>query len=491
MVYYLAVDIGASSGRHILGYLENGVFKLEEVYRFENGMKEKDGQLCWDTEYLFGEIKAGMRQCKALGKIPASMGIDTWGVDFVLLDEQGERIGAAVGYRDHRTDGIRERLDPIIGQDELYERTGIAFQPYNTLNQLMALKTAEPSAVKFGDQRIPQDQQHRNRRKGSLASASAMLMTPDYYNYLLTGNAKQEYTIASTGQLLDVHTGVWDWDLLKRLELPERIFLPPQLPGTLNGRLKPEVAQEVGFDCDVVMVASHDTASAVMAVPSLEDKALYISSGTWSLMGCESGTPANDSDSRAAGFTNEGGYGRKYRYLKNIMGLWMIQSVRNEIGRDKSFGEICEMAAKETITSLVDCNDDSFLSPKSMVNAVQDYCRKTEQQVPETLSELACVIYNSLAVCYAETKQQIETLTGNVFDRIYIIGGGSNAEYLNQLTAKYTKCQVSAGPTEATAIGNLMCQMIRNGEFRNLTEARQCVIDSFFVKKYGRMTSTI
>lgn len=351
----------------------------------------------------------------------------------------------------------------------------------------MALKVveAEPSAVEFGDQRMPQDQQHRNRRKGSLACAAAMLMTPDYYNYLLTGNAKQEYTIASTGQMLDVHTGDWDRDLIDRLELPERIFLSPQLPGSLNGRLKPEVAQEVGFDCDVIMVASHDTASAVMAVPSLEDKALYISSGTWSLMGSESSTPANDPESRLAGFTNEGGYEKKYRYLKNIMGLWMIQSVRNEIGRDKSFGEICEMAAKETITSRVDCNDDSFLSPKSMVTAVQDYCRKTGQQVPGTLSELACVIYNSLAACYAETKQQIETLTGNVFDRIYIIGGGSNAEYLNQLTAKYAKCQVSAGPTEATAIGNLMCQMIRNGEFEDLTEARQCVIDSFAVKYYG------
>lgn len=463
MSYYLAVDIGASSGRHILGYLENGVFKLEEVYRFENGMKEKDGQLCWDTEYLFGQIKAGMRQCKALGKIPTSMGIDTWGVDFVLLDEQGERMGEAVGYRDHRTDGIKARLDTIIRQDELYERTGIAFQPYNTVNQLMALKA---EAVQ-------------------LADAAAILMTPDYYNYLLTGNAKQEYTIASTGQLLDVHTGDWDRDLIDRLGLPERIFLSPQFPGTLNGRLKPEVAQEVGFDCDVIMVASHDTASAVMAVPSLEDKALYISSGTWSLMGCECGTPANDPESMRAGFTNEGGYGKKYRYLKNIMGLWMIQSVRNEIGKDKSFGEICAMAAEETITSRVDCNDDRFLSPKSMVDAVQDYCRKTGQQVPETLSELACVIYNSLAVCYAETKQQIETLTGNVFDRIYIIGGGSNAEYLNQLTAKYAKCQVSAGPTEATAIGNLMCQMIRNGEFEDLTEARQCVIDSFAVKYYG------
>ncbi len=463
MSYYLAIDIGASSGRHILGTIESGKIVLEEIYRFENGMKEFGGQLCWDTEYLFGQIKVGLKKCSALGKIPVSLGIDTWGVDFVLIDAQGKKIGNAVGYRDHRTDGIREKLDGIISQEELYERIGIAYQPYNTLNQLFALKTGAPE---------------------QFSQAKAMLMTPDYYNFLLTGNAKQEYTIASTGQLLDVHTGNWDFDTIRACGLPEHIFLPVQMPGTLNGRLKPEVAAEVGFDCDVVMVGSHDTASAVMAVPSLEDKALYISSGTWSLMGCENTDPVKDLDGMAAGLTNEGGYGKKYRYLKNIMGLWMIQSVRAEIGEGKSYAEICEAASKETISSLVDCNDERFLSPKSMVAAVQDYCRETGQQVPQTLSQLACVIYNSLAACYAETKAQIERFTGKAFDRIYIIGGGSNAEYLNELTAKHARCQVSAGPTEATAVGNLICQMLRNGVFRDLTEARQCVIDSFAVKYY-------
>lgn len=463
MSYYLAIDIGASSGRHILGTIANGRMQLEEIYRFENGMKEIQGQLCWDTEYLFGEIKAGLKKCGELGKIPVSVGIDTWGVDFVLVNAQGERIGNAVGYRDHRTDGIKEKLEPVISQEELYRRTGIAYQPYNTLNQLVALKANAPE---------------------QLEQATTLLMTPDYYNFLLTGNAKQEYTIASTGQLLDVHTGNWDFEAIQTCDLPEGIFLPVQMPGTLNGRLKPEVAEEVGFNCDVVMVASHDTASAVMAVPCLEDKALYISSGTWSLMGSESKDPTCDVDSMNAGFTNEGGYEKKYRYLKNIMGLWMIQSVRAEIGGGKSYGEICEEASKETISSLVDCNDESFLSPKSMVVAVQDYCRKTGQQVPETLSELACVIYNSLAACYARTKEEIQRLSGKQFERIYIIGGGSNAEYLNQLTAKYAQCQVSAGPTEATAIGNLMCQMIRSGEFKDLAEARQCVIDSFAVKYY-------
>jgi len=463
MSYYLAIDIGASSGRHILGSLENGKMQLEEVYRFENGMTEKNGHLCWDEKHLFKEIKNGMKKCGELGKIPVSVGIDTWGVDFVLLDEDGAQIGDFVGYRDHRTDGIKEKLNPFITQEALYERTGIQFQPYNTLNQLAALKEEAPDTLK---------------------RAQKLLMTPDYFNYLLTGQAKQEYTIASTSQMLNIKTGSWDKELMEMLGIPTGILLEPEKPGTLAGRLKAEVIEEVGFDCDVVMVAGHDTASAVMAVPSLEEKALYISSGTWSLMGCESSESSTDMGSMAAGFTNEGGYGGKYRYLKNIMGLWMIQSVRKEIGKDKSFGEICEQASHETITSLVDCNHESFLSPKSMVEAVQEYCSKTGQQVPETLPQLACVIYNSLAKCYGETKAQIEALTGKKFDRIYVIGGGSNAEYLNVLTARYADCEVSAGPGEATAIGNLMCQMLKDGQFEDLSAARQCVIDSFAVKYF-------
>ncbi len=464
MKYYLAVDIGASSGRHILCWMENGKMQLEEVYRFENGMQEKNGHLCWDADALFASIKAGLKQCKALGRIPATVGIDTWGVDFVLLDKENNRIGDAVGYRDHRTDHIRDILDPVVSQEALYSRTGIAFQPFNTLNQLVALKEQDPK---------------------QLEQADKMLMIPDYFNFLLTGKAAQEYTIASTGQLLDAKTRGWDFELIEKCGLPKDIFLPVQMPGTVLGSLLPEIAEEVGFTCTVIMAAGHDTASAVMAVPSLSEKALYISSGTWSLMGCENAEPHCDEESRKAGLTNEGGYGGTYRYLKNIMGLWMIQSVRKEIGNGLSYGAICEAASKETITSVVDCNDASFLSPDSMVKAVQDACEKTNQQVPQTLAELACVIYNSLALCYKETKAQIEALSGNSFDCIYIIGGGSNADYLNRLTAKAAGCAVSAGPTEATAIGNLMCQMIADGVFADLTEARKCVIESFPVQYYA------
>lgn len=462
--YYLAVDIGASSGRHILGNMENGKMQLEEVYRFENGMEEKNGHLCWDAERLFSEIKNGMKKCAEIGKVPVSMGIDTWGVDFALLDEHGKQLGDSVGYRDHRTDGIKEKLDKVISQDELYQRTGIQFQPYNTLNQLVALKEESPEL---------------------LAQADVMLMTPDYFNYRLTGERKTEYTIASTSQLLDLSSGDWDMALIRRLGLPEKIFRTPQMPGTVAGTLLPAVAEEVGFSCEVIMTASHDTASAVMAVPSLADKALYISSGTWSLMGCESSESANGTDSMEAGFTNEGGCNKRYRYLKNIMGLWMIQSVRKEIAADKSFGEICEAASKEEIASVVDCNDECFLSPESMTAAVQEYCRNTNQQVPETISELACVIYNSLAKCYAKTKRQIEQLTGIKFDRIYIIGGGSQAVYLNELTAKYADCEVQAGPTEATAIGNLMAQMMKDGTFADINEARKYVMESFEMMLYN------
>lgn len=462
--YYLAIDIGASSGRHILGYLENGKMQLEEVYRFENGMQEKNGHLCWDTEYLFREIKNGMKKCQESGRIPESVAIDTWGVDYVLLDEENRQLGDCIGYRDHRTDGFRNKLETRISQEELYRRTGIQYQPYNTLNQLLACREEDPELLKH---------------------AEVMLMMPDYFNYRLTGNKKQEYTIASTSQMLCTDTGSWDWDLIGRLDLPKRIFLPPEEPGSLAGVLLPEVAAEVGFTCKVVMAASHDTASAVMAVPGREDSALYISSGTWSLMGCERSEASITEESMQAGFTNEGGYGGTYRYLKNIMGLWMIQSVRREIGQDRSFAEICEMASRERISSCVDCNDESFLSPNSMTEAVRDYCRRTEQQVPETLGEYARVIYQSLARCYGETREQIERLTGRKYSRIYMIGGGSRADYLNQMTAEYTGCEVSAGPAEATAVGNLMCQMIRNGQFRDLTEARSCVIDSFSVKYYN------
>lgn len=461
--YYLAVDIGASGGRHILGSVKDEKIVLEEVYRFENGMTEIDGILCWNTERIFSEILNGMRKCGEIGKIPTTMSIDTWGVDFVLLDESGKPLGKTVGYRDSRTDGMDDVVYRSISPEELYRRTGIQKAMYNTIYQLTAVREKQPEL---------------------LEKAKVLLMTPDYYQFLLTGVRMQEYTIASTSQLLEVQSGEWDTELIERLGLPKDIFLKPCQPGTAVGKLRPEIAEQVGFDTEVVLCPSHDTASAVLSVPALGENTLFISSGTWSLMGVELLT-ANSSDAaRVANFANEGGYGKRYRFLKNIMGLWMIQSVRRELAPEIGYGELCAAASRESISSIVDCNDERFLAPRSMAKAVQDYCRETNQQVPETLPELACVIYNSLAMCYAKTVAQLEEITGVHYDSINIIGGGSNAEYLNELTAKFTHRTVLAGPSEATATGNILSQMIGAGEFNGIADARNCVIASFEVREY-------
>ena len=461
--YYLAVDIGASSGRHMLASMKDGKMQLEEVYRFPNGMDNRNGTLCWDVERLFTEIKNGLKKCKEIGKIPVSMGIDTWGVDYVLLDKDDKILGDTVGYRDSRTEGMDGKVYEIISQDDLYARTGIQKQIFNTIYQLMAVKQSHPEY---------------------LEQAETILMIPDYFHYLLTGVKKNEYTEATTGQLISPKTNDWDYELIDMLGYNSKMFLPVSMPGTVVGDFTEEVQKEVGFNCTVVLPATHDTGSAVLAVPTNDDDAVYISSGTWSLMGIERKEADCSMASMKANFTNEGGYDHRFRYLKNIMGLWMIQSVKKEFTEDLSFAQICEMASKETIPSIVDCNDDGFLAPKSMIEAVQKFCRDTDQQVPETVGEISSVIYNSLAKCYGDTVKEIEDITGKKYSTIYVVGGGSNAGYLNELTAKYTGRKVSAGPSEATAIGNIIVQMLRDGVFTSLPEARTCVKESFDVKMY-------
>ncbi len=461
--YYLAIDIGASSGRHILAHLEENRMVLEEVHRFPNGMVEKDGEHVWDVDELFRQIKLGLKKCAQLGKIPVSVGVDTWGVDFVLLDGDGARIGNAVAYRDGRTRGMDEEVYKIIPEDELYARTGIQKAIFNTIYQLMALKVKKPE---------------------HLEKAHTMLLMPDYFHYMLSDVAATEYTEATTGQLVSPETKDWDMELIERLGYPKRIFQRMVTPGTVLGELTAEVQAEVGFNCKVVEPATHDTGSAVIAVPTDSDDALYISSGTWSLMGTELMEANCSPESKANNLTNEGGYGYRFRYLKNIMGLWMIQSVKKEIGGNLGFGEICEMASKCSIPSIVDCNDDRFLAPANMTEEVQAACRESGQQVPEGLAQVASVIYNSLARCYAETIRQIEGITGRKYDKIHIVGGGSNAEYLNRLTAAATGIPVYAGPTEATAIGNIAAQMMATGELADLKAARACVFRSFSITTY-------
>ena len=464
--YFLAVDIGASSGRHMLGHLEKGRLVLEEIYRFENGMKQTEQGLCWDIPALFPEIKTGIRRCGELGKIPVSMGIDTWAVDYVLLDEQDQILGDTFGYRDSRTEGMDEEVYRLIPEKELYQRTGIQKQIFNTVFQLMAVKKAHPEY---------------------LEQARTFLMLPDYFHFLLTGEKRSEYTNATSTQLVNAETKDWDDEVISRLGYPREMFLPLSQPGTQVGVFTKEIEKEVGFSCQVVLPATHDTASAVMAVPCQEDNCLYISSGTWSLMGTENKKAICTEESRQKNFTNEGGYDFRYRYLKNIMGLWMIQSVRHEEKDQYSFAQLCEMADEcSDFPSRVFVNAQEFLAPESMTEAVRQYCEKSGQRVPETTGELAAVIYQSLAKCYGETVQEIEQLTGEHYDTIHIVGGGANADYLNRLTASQSGRRVLAGPSEATAIGNLMAQMIGKGEFAGLMQARACVAESFPIREYQK-----
>ncbi len=461
--YYLAIDIGASSGRHILGYMDNGTMKLEEVYRFNNDLVRRDGHLCWDLDRLFDEIKNGLKECKKLNKIPVSMGIDTWAVDFVLLDKDDKILGDTIGYRDHRTNGMDEEVYKFIPEEDLYARTGIQKQLFNTIYQLMAIKTEHP--------------QH-------LDEAEDLLMLPDYFNFLLTGNKLSEYTNATSTNLVNASKKDWDFEIIEKLGYKKDIFKPLSLPGTPVGEFKEDIAKEVGFSCQVILPATHDTACAVMAVPAVDDDFIYISSGTWSLMGIESKFPITTKESMESNLTNEGGYDYRFRFLKNIMGLWMIQSVRRELDKAYSFPELAALAEESTnFPSRVDVNDASFLAPDSMIEAIKDYCKKTNQQVPETVGEISTCIYQSLAQSYGQTVKEIESITGRTYSRIHIVGGGSNADYLNELTAKYTNKEVHAGPGEATAIGNIVAQLLKDGVFKNLKEARESIYKSFNIKK--------
>lgn len=391
----LAIDIGASSGRHILFRPESG--NMQEIYRFPNGMTEKNGHLCWDYDAIFAHILEGMRRCKELGEIPDSVGIDTWGVDFVLLDESDRAIGDFVGYRDSRTNGMDAEVSKI--------------------------------------------------------------MTPDYLHWRLCGRKANEYTEASTSQLLNPYTRQWDHELIERLGFPKDMFCQVVLPGTILGELTPEVQRAAGFNCRVIAPATHDTASAVAAMPPSEEDTIFLSSGTWSLLDVERDAPDCSERSRAANFTNEGGVGGKICYLKNIMGLWMIQSVRSELENQYGFAELCGLAEQAEIASLVDCEDERFLAPKSMIAELQAACRESGQQVPQTPGELAAVVYRSLARCYGEAVRRLRADSGTDYRRLCVLGGGSNAGYLNRLTAEATGCTVILGPAEATAIGNAAVQM--------------------------------
>ena len=357
-----------------------------------------------------------------------------------------------------------KKFTRLFRSNELYARTGIQKAIFNTVYQLMAVKKKHPEY---------------------LEQAETLLHVPDYFHFLLTGEKTCEYTEATTGQLVNAETKDWDYEIIDRLGYPRRMFQKLIMPGTSIGHLTEELQKEIGFDVEVVAPATHDTGSAVLAVPANDDDFIYISSGTWSLMGIERKTPDCSPKSCELNFTNEGGYAGRFRYLKNIMGLWMIQSVRHEVNDKYSFAEICAMAEEaKDFPSRVDANDECFLSPENMTEEVKDYCRRTGQKVPETMGEIATVIYTSLAECYAKTAKELEESTGRTYSRIHVVGGGSNAGYLNELTAKATGKEVHAGPGEATAIGNITAQMLKAGEFKSIEEARTTIHESFGIKIY-------
>lgn len=459
MNYYLAIDIGASSGRHILGSLDNGNIKLEEIYRFENGIKKIGDEYCWNIKELFNEIKNGIKKCKELGKIPKSIGIDTWAVDFVLLDKNDEILGNSVAYRDDRTEGYMEKAFKTIPQDMLYLYTGIQFQRFNTLYQLLAIKDKNPEY---------------------LEKAKSFLMIPDYLNFLLTGVKANEYTNATSTQLVNSFDKTWDENILKQYGIKKDIFQEIKMPKTSLGNLRKELVEELGFDMEVILPATHDTGSAFISAVCNDSDSIYVSSGTWSLIGVENKFPICVPQAMNYNFTNEGGIDYRFRFLKNIMGLWVIQEVRRNLNNKYSFAELVDLAKEyKDFSSVVDVDDDRFLKPENMIEEIRNYCRETNQKVPKEVGEIAICVFNSLGHSYKNAINNLEEIFEKEFKRINIFGGGCQNNLLNQVVSNITNKEVLAGPIEATAIGNLVAQLISVGELKDLEEAREVIRKSF------------
>ena len=461
----LAIDLGASSGRGIVGSFNGNKITLTENHRFSNDPVTLNGTMYWDILRIFHEIKQSIGKTVIAGEKIASMGIDTWGVDYALLDRGGQLLSNPVHYRDRRTVGAQEQVAKRIDPKELYGVAGIQTMDFNTIYQL-SVETPE-----------------------RIANAARMLNVPDLLNYFLTGKMCNEYTILSTGALLNAQKRDYAWEMIDRLNLPRRLFGEIVQPGTDLGELLPQVQEETGkTDLRVLTVASHDTASAVIAVPSREKDFIYISSGTWSLMGTELPEPLINDASRELNFTNEGGACGKIRFLKNIMGLWIIQESRRQWkreGNDYSFAQLEAWAREcEPLRCFVDVDDASFAVPGNMPERIREYCRKTGQYVPQTVGEVVRCIYESLAMKYRSVVEKIRKLQGKAAKVIHVVGGGTKDRFLSSMTADACGIPVSAGPEEATAIGNLMMQAMAAGEIANLAEAREVVSASFELKYY-------
>lgn len=450
--YYLAVDIGASSGRHILSHIENGKLVLEEIYRFENNLvKSKDG-LVWDIENLFSNVLNGIKKCKEIGKIPKSIAIDTWGVDYVLLDENKNEIKPCFCYRDSRTSAVIDEVESLVSPTELYAKTGIQKQNFNTIYQLYA-----------------------DKKNNRLKNAKYFLMMPEYLSFKLTGVCKNEYTNATTTGLVNANAKTWDADIIYALGLTEVPFLPLSLPSSHVGFLSEDIQKAVGFNCAVLFAPSHDTASAVCACP-MADNDLYISSGTWSLIGTEITEPILNDSARKLNFTNEGGIDYRFRFLKNYMGMWLFQNIRRNLNKKLSYDDMMNLAKNCGEYKYFDVNDNTLVAPKNMIEAIGKLINN------DNLGLILNSAYHSLAKSYSEAVTEIETVTGKRFNSINIVGGGCQDEYLNALTRDYTGKSVTAGPIEATATGNIISQIISDKKI-SLATARKIVKKSFDIKE--------
>lgn len=455
---YLAADFGGGSGRVIAGWLEDGKLTMEEIHRFGNRQVRLGDHVYWDFPALFEDMKAGLKKAASKGYEVESIGVDTWGVDFGLIDRDGQLLGNPVCYRDARTAGMTEKLFETLNPTEHYVTTGIQVMEINTLAQLLSIKgTAQ------------------------LEAAEHLLFMPDLFSYFLTGKATNEYCIASTSELLDAKRREWSWETIEALGLPKRIFGDIVMPGTVRGELRKDIAEETGLkDVKVIAVGSHDTASAVAAVPAIEGDGpvAFLSSGTWSLLGIELPEPILTEEARQAEFTNEGGVGGRIRFLQNITGLWILQRLMaewKERGEEQTFGELLPAAEQASISSIIPVADAAFTNPPSMEKAISDYCKQSNQPVPQTKGEFVRCLFQSLAKKYKDAIEGVNGLLPESLKRLHIIGGGSQNGLLNQFTADALGIPVWAGPVEATAMGNILVQAMAAGEVADLAELREVV----------------
>ncbi|HEX6709737.1 MAG TPA: rhamnulokinase family protein [Rubrobacter sp.] len=462
---YLAVDLGAESGRVLLGRFDGERMSVEEVHRFPNVPVWVSGAIYWDALRIFQEVKTGLAKGGEAGDI-SGVAVDSWGVDFALLDGEGELLSNPRNYRDPRTDGMMEQAFRLVPREEIYYKTGIQFMQINTLYQLLAMRDSP-----------------------LLETADRLLLIPDLLNYWLTGEKVGEFTNVTTTQLYDLHAGDWARDVAGDMQIPGHIFPRIVQPATHLGPLLYEVADETGLaeGTTVTAAASHDTASAVVAVPAEGENFAYISSGTWSLVGVETPGPVLTSEAMHSNFTNEGGFGGKTRFLKNVMGLWLLQECRRQWireGREFSYEELARLAEDAPSGPLVDPDHPAFLAPGDMASRIKSFCEETGQRPPEEPAAVARCVFESLALKYGHAIEQAEGLTGQTIGTINVVGGGSQNALLCQLTAGAAQLPVVAGPVEATAIGNVMVQAFAQDKVGSLEEMRAVVRDSFEVSTY-------